>query len=119
MRLHTLFAQKEGEDIKAETADGAEPLPEKGLKWYWKTKNTSSIDGLPGLQNAFCSTKVFDEKIVKKDWGKDDEQLSTEVKFEGRVWLDPKMIMGFVLGVVVSALCMNLVASAELKVKAW
>jgi hypothetical protein len=119
MRLHIMSVQKEGEDIKAETTDGAEPLPEKGLKWYWKTNNTSSIDGLPGLQNAFCSTKVFAEKIVKKDWGKDDEQLSTEVKFERLVWLDPKIIIGFVLGVVVSALWMNLVTSAGLKVKAW
>lgn len=119
MRLHIMAAQKEGEDIKAETANGAQPLPEKGLKWYWKTKNTSSIDGLPGLQNAFCSTKLFDEKNFNKDWGKDDERLSTGLKWEGRRCLDPKVVMGFILGVVVSALWMNLVGSVGLKLKSW
>jgi len=120
MKLHGVMAQKEGEDIKAETEDGVEPLPKKGLKWYWKANNTSSIDGLPGLQHAFCSAKVFDEKMVKKDWGKDEERLLTEVKFNlGLAWLDPKMITGFMLGVVVTALWMNLVASVGLMVKAW
>ena len=112
MKLHTLMTQREREDIKAETEDGAESLPKKGLKWYWKAKNTSSIDGLPGLRHAFCSAKIFDENIAKKDWGKDDERLSTEVKFKGLAWSDAKMIMGFVLGVVASALWMNFFASA-------
>jgi len=109
-----MSARKEEEDIKA-----AELLPETGLKWYWKNNNTASIDGLPGLQSAFCSTKMFDEKLVKKDWGNDDERLSTEVKFGRTGWLDARTVVGFVLGVVVSALWVNFVSSAGLKVRTW
>jgi hypothetical protein len=115
MKLHDLLARKEGEDIKAETEGGVELPPEKGLKWYWKNKNTASIDELPGLQSAFCSTTIFDEKVVKRDWGTDDERLLTEFKFGRRGWLDARTVVGFVMGVVVSALWLHFGSSSAVK----
>ncbi|KAF8965391.1 hypothetical protein BDZ97DRAFT_780378 [Flammula alnicola] len=147
MKLHNMAANKEREDIKAETCSPSNvsstdtdtsatssaggpanaltepPLPEKGLKHYWKANNVKSIDGLPGLQSAFTSTKTFDENVARRDWGKDDERFATDVK-QRRVpgiarWVDMKLLVGFVLGMLVSGLWVNLVGSMGLKVRAW
>lgn len=52
--------------VRRETIDNAAPassqeLAPDGLKEYWKIHDTESIDGLPGVQTAFKSTRRFEE----------------------------------------------------------
>lgn len=137
------MAKREGEDIQAECSsdahlmangtaaanrqnnqDDSQPLlTEKGLKWYWKTKNSQSLDGLAGLETAYASKKTFDSAIAKKDWGKDDESISHTAQVvkehvaQDRV--DTKLAIGFVLGVCASALSINLVNAVGHKIRNW
>jgi len=137
------MARMEGEDIKAESSidsyfkttptsepdkqakDGEvlPPLPDKGLKWYWKNKNIKSIDGLPGLQTAYTSKKTFDSAITTKDWGKDDESVSGGSQMIEKPmlinWVDTKIAVGFILGVFASGLWVNLVNAVGPKIKTW
>ena len=69
-----MSVKKEKFDRDAELSCPAAPVepprPEKGLKSYWWNKNHQSIDGLPGLQYAGGSMKVFPERdpnMYKKD----------------------------------------------------
>ena len=57
-RLDEFFAKREV--IDDEAPPSSEVL-DNGLKGYWKTKNTKSIDGLPGIQTAYRSTRRFEE----------------------------------------------------------
>jgi hypothetical protein len=91
------------------------PLPEKGLKHYWGTKNIKSIDGLPGLCEAYKSPIPFQAgKIVyKKDFiglkgqtGQKDGPTKTAL-------LDNKTIITFSLGLIVATVCTNLAYSAN------
>lgn len=127
MTLHNMAARKEFEDVKAESCikndsrSGAlvadtPPLPEKGLKSYWKTYNVKSIDGLPGLQDAFRSLTTFDEKTTRRDWDKDDESLQKPMPPAAP---DLKILFGFALGVVMSGLYVKLTGDAGLKVNLW
>ena len=124
MTLHIMAARKESEDVKAEACtacpDGP-PLPEKGLKWYWKNHNTSSIDGLPAFRDAFKSTTIFDEEIVQRDWGTDDERLATEIKVKPAklAFIDAKLLVGFAMGILVSGLFARLAGEVGLKTKVW
>lgn len=117
LKLKESFARKEDEDISA-SAHGEPPLPEKGLKYYWKLKNTQSLDGLPGVLVAPDSTRPFekreghviqsDEEIVcisgtTKGWGLTLKSLAI-----GEV-CDLKVLIAFSLGVGVSAAWMRFV----------
>lgn len=88
----------------------------QGLKFYWTQKNVSSIDGLPGLLEAFDAERGFDRSTAGKNWGADDERVASAVKggpgsakFDQRGLLgshtDAKLVVGFVAGVI----CANLV----------
>ncbi|KJA22563.1 hypothetical protein HYPSUDRAFT_67026 [Hypholoma sublateritium FD-334 SS-4] len=124
MKLHIMAARKESEDIKAEScticADGP-PLPEKGLKSYWKLNNANSIDGLPAMRDAFKSTTMFNQEIVQRDWGTDDERFATEVKAKPAklAFIDARLLAGFVIGILVSGLFASLVGGVGLKTKVW
>ncbi|KAF9462487.1 hypothetical protein BDZ94DRAFT_1127514, partial [Collybia nuda] len=63
-RLLEFFRRKEAADIEAEAGlEPAEctapPRPENGLKQYWVAKNSTSINGLPGVKSAPQSVKPF------------------------------------------------------------
>jgi len=113
------MAVKEAKDIEAESAScfpsSAEsklgdslketPQTENGLKAYWQMKNLTSIDGLPGLHTAFKSTTTFDPATASKDWGKDDESISTVAQVKGNSRrFDPNLLIGFILGLCVAGL---------------
>jgi hypothetical protein len=122
MRLHGFFARKESEDIKAESCtimESEPPRSDKGLKAYWESKNIKSIDGLPALLTAFNSTTTFDQSIVSRDWGKDDERISSEKKQRRPITMpaDLKLIIGFLLGLMVSGLWVNVISSVAFKSK--
>jgi hypothetical protein len=124
MKLHAMAARKESEDVKAESciALGSEPpLPEQGLKWYWKNHNAKSIDGLPAVSTAFNSTTIFDEGITSRNWGSDDERLSSETKQQhvSTTLVDLRLIIGFLLGILVSGLWVNVIGNVALKSKIW
>jgi len=76
MTLHSVTSKAESKDTEAELALSASPassppLPEGGLKFYWKEKNQKSLDGLPGLLSAFNSTRSFaimaDKEIIDSE----------------------------------------------------
>jgi hypothetical protein len=56
--LDEFFLKKE---IIDDEATSSSEVPENGLKGYWKFKNTKSLDGLPGIQTAYQSTRRFEE----------------------------------------------------------
>ncbi|KDR67992.1 hypothetical protein GALMADRAFT_1355348 [Galerina marginata CBS 339.88] len=107
----------------AKDSDTLPPLPKTGLKWYWKNNNKQSIDGLPGIQTAWASKTVFDKSIISKDWGKDDERVPADVQVMEKTsidkWVDPKVVLGFILGMLVSGLWVNLAGIVGLKIRAW
>lgn len=122
MKLHGFFARKESEDIKAEsctTMASEPPRSGKGLKAYWESKNIKSIDGLPALLTAFNSTTTFNQSVASRDWGKDDERLSSEGKQRRPITTlaDMKLILGFLLGLMVSGLWVNVIGNIALKSK--
>ncbi|KAJ8515106.1 hypothetical protein ONZ45_g7416 [Pleurotus djamor] len=45
------------------------PRPNKSLKWYWSTHNMQSLDGLPSIETAHESFRLFEPvtKVFKKD----------------------------------------------------
>ena len=75
LKLKELFARKEDEDISASAhcdhpSEAEPPRPEKGLKYYWKLKNTQSLDGLPGVLVAPDSTRPFEKReglVIRSD----------------------------------------------------
>lgn len=124
MKLHAMAARKESEDVKAEsciTMGSEPPLPEQGLKSYWKNHNAKSIDGLPAVLTAFNSTTTFDESITSRDWGRDDERLSSETKqrHASATLVDLRLIIGFLLGILASGLWVNVIGNFALKSKVW
>lgn len=124
MKLHAMAARKESEDVKAEsciTMGSEPPLPEQGLKSYWKNHNAKSIDGLPAVLTAFNSTTTFDESITSRDWGRDDERLSSETKqrHASTTLVDLRLIIGFLLGILASGLWVNVIGNFALKSKVW
>lgn len=108
-RLLEGFKKREETDIEAEAelepTCTAPPRPKNGLKQYWITTNTKSLDGLPGLLSAYNSSKPFMQKdvVFKKDIEGTESStwLSRLALVSGLV--DPKVIVAFALGVVASA----------------
>jgi len=103
-RLLEFFRRKEAADIEAEAGlEPAEctapPRPENGLKQYWVAKNSTSINGLPGVKSAPQSVKPFIPTPVA--FKKDDEGDPTRWSALSAL-VDPKVIVAFGLGVVVS-----------------
>ncbi|KAK0458263.1 uncharacterized protein EV420DRAFT_1544603 [Desarmillaria tabescens] len=94
-------AKVELADIDAEEADNTicePPRPDNGLKQYWIQHNSQSIDGLPGMTFGPNSTEKFQTR--GKVYKKDDESVSMQGYF-GK--LDMRFILGFSLGVAVTA----------------
>jgi hypothetical protein len=55
---------------------GAPSSEAKGIKDYWRLANTSSIDGLPGLEQAFESTATLTDWRTKGvSFPQDDERI--------------------------------------------
>ncbi|KAF4610989.1 hypothetical protein D9613_006715 [Agrocybe pediades] len=131
MKLHGMAAQKESQDIKAascfdesdpsnEVEDGQvlPPLPENGLKGYWRAHNAKSIDGLTGLESAYKSHTVF--KPFNTDWKKDDERVKADkivriLPDAVMQWIDPKVVFAFCLGVFISGSWANILAAVGTK----
>jgi len=118
MKLHSMTSSREAKDIHAETCASTSgctpPLPEGGLKLYWKENNQKSIDGLPGLLSAYGSPTKFVIKSTEK-WGQDDESIPSSGKpleaSPGRTglfsWIDVKLFLCFLLGWVACVIWTN------------
>jgi hypothetical protein len=83
------------------------PSPAKGLKGYWATKNVKSIDGLPGLLEAFKSPLKFQSRNVVPE--KKSESSGLNVRLDSMVrgtngWFDVKSFLSFLAGIVFAAL---------------
>ena len=76
--LVTWARNRETNDVDAESSFAASssyivpPRPPNGLKNYWVSKNTFSMDGLPGLVIGPNSTAMF--MRPKADWIPDDQR---------------------------------------------
>jgi hypothetical protein len=69
------------------------------LKQYWTVKNAKSLDGLPGVVSAHESVKPFVPKGIS--YKKDNEGVPTWWGGLSSL-IDPKVVVAFGLGVVVS-----------------
>ena len=86
--------------LDKEKADEASPsptletLPSKGLKAYWQTTNTSSFDGLPGMDllPVTVETQLSSNKSGKNSTRQ--KQSSTIIP------IDQKLMLGFALGAI-------------------
>ncbi|KAF9004549.1 hypothetical protein BDQ17DRAFT_1424401 [Cyathus striatus] len=107
MKLHIMAANKELQDISAEsclTAPAEPPRPRTGLKGYWFKHNMRSIDGLPALESAYESIIKFERDVWEAKREKDDETpRGTTVKKERQGGNGEMVIWGFMLGVAASA----------------
>ena len=113
LKLKELLARREDEDISASAhcdhpSEAEPPRPEKGLKYYWKLKNTQSLDGLPGVLVAPDSTRRFEKReglVIRSD--EESVCISGTTKGWGLKSLgevcDLKVLIAFSLGVGVSA----------------
>ncbi|KAF8184807.1 hypothetical protein BJ912DRAFT_974134, partial [Pholiota molesta] len=106
MKLHGMAARKESEDVKAESSAASG----KGLKWYWKNHNAKSIDGLPAVSTAFNSTAILMKALLR---------LSSETKQQhaNTTLVDLRLIIGFLLGILVSGLWINVIGNVALNPK--
>ncbi|KAL0565842.1 hypothetical protein V5O48_016180, partial [Marasmius crinis-equi] len=93
-RLLEWASSKEAHDV-ASTSSTPE-LPSKGLKAYWETTNTSSLDGLPGMnllpvtiETRFMSSKKLDKKSTSRSRQKESGVV---------IPVDQKLMLGFALG---------------------
>jgi len=112
LKLKELAARKEDEDISASAnchpSEAEPPRPEKGLKYYWKLKNTQSLDGLPGVLVGPDSTRRFEKReglVIRGD--KASVCISGTTKGWGLKSLGEvcnfKVLIAFSLGVGLSA----------------
>ncbi|KAF8629502.1 hypothetical protein AX17_005628 [Amanita inopinata Kibby_2008] len=83
-RLAESVAKREAADntfVEASTPASSSPdLPNTGLKWYWQNKNAKSIDGLPGIQTAFLSSRRFNEYKLAPSSAANEEASSNDGK---------------------------------------
>lgn len=132
MRLHQYLARAEREDLKTATCkldseEGAtfdSQISEKGVRHYWAVLNKTSIDGLPGIQGAHKSKTLFDRDIANKEWKQEmplvDMQQSKAAAVSAITsWVDPKVLVWFLLGVLTTSLWSNLTGIVVPKMKAW
>ncbi|TFK34647.1 hypothetical protein BDQ12DRAFT_656566 [Crucibulum laeve] len=113
-KLHNFATKREKADIEAEASCTPSELAEQprrtdqGLKAYWNLRNLKSIDGLTGIEHAHESTAGFKRDSTEGNW-KDDERVS--VKHGKNIFggLDRQLVVGLVLGVVITTVYRRLV----------
>ncbi|KAF9450859.1 hypothetical protein P691DRAFT_809379 [Macrolepiota fuliginosa MF-IS2] len=103
MKLRADLAQKQNTDVMAEeeawssqAEEIAIPIPEKGLRRYWRDNNEKSLDGIPGLRYAPNSRARFlyvDPKTIYQDR---PSRSATR-------WISSQTVAAFTLGAVASA----------------
>lgn len=106
-------------DIQISSQAQSYPLTTKGLKGYWRDKNSKSIDGLPGVVSAFIAPQSFSPIIKTED--QDVKPASSVRSLKGEPsrlvpgWEPEKhgVVVGFVFGalaVVVAQRAMSVLA---------
>jgi hypothetical protein len=94
-------------DIQIPSQVQSYPLTAKGLKGYWRDKNSKSIDGLPGVISAFIAPQSFSpiiKTVIAED--QDVKPASSVRSFKGELsrmvpgWELKKhgVVVGFVFG---------------------
>uniref|UniRef100_A0A8H8CIF0 Pyridoxamine 5'-phosphate oxidase N-terminal domain-containing protein n=2 Tax=Psilocybe cubensis TaxID=181762 RepID=A0A8H8CIF0_PSICU len=127
MRLHQYCAKSERADLAA--ADASQPslnglatsfpdeIADNGVRRYWAVLNKTSIDGLPGIQDAHKSKTLFDRDIANKEWKQESlsraahQQHSQHQTLGVTTWVDPKLLVVFVLGALTTGLWRNIIVS--------
>ncbi|KAF9004551.1 hypothetical protein BDQ17DRAFT_1354206 [Cyathus striatus] len=129
MKHVTMGATFELKDIAHEASCSnipeGQPKPKgQGLKHYWELNNLKSIDGLPALESAHNSEVGF----IREEWEgnreKDDESIGRNRKVEkkeeiakavvkGEDGRDDRMVIGFILGLLASAVVIGLRRALE------
>lgn len=72
------------------------PATEKGLRYYWKSRNQHSLDGLPGLKYAPEAQARLNHVDRKKF------QYKEYTASSGTRWITSQTVAAFTLGVVTS-----------------
>jgi hypothetical protein len=128
-RLQQFFITHESIDIAAwkkqescstnnSSEDTVEEPPEKGLRHYWITRNSQSLDGLPGILTAFQSKTVFapPKPFAKQDDERDPAASSSLlgiVQREVQEVVQLRSLVTFLAGVAVTASYFKLARGAS------
>lgn len=110
-RTHLLEwgAKKEATDRDAETTMGfssaTSPRVQTGLKRWWEERNTTSLDGLPGVVSAHVSDEIFRSKPIGKKSVHETVTGNVQNKLAHLFGpADLKLLLAFLIGVLVTAL---------------
>ncbi|KDQ51343.1 hypothetical protein JAAARDRAFT_41191 [Jaapia argillacea MUCL 33604] len=102
--LHTFFAHKESLDRASSLLDASQNEPDSsalkstnGLKAYWQEKNSTSLDGLPGIELGPLSEEV---PVSDESWRVDPgmSERGKKVRETGVKEGDRKRLVGAFLG---------------------
>lgn len=131
MRLHQYCAKAERADLTAaatsqsNSEEHATSFPaeisDKGIRHYWAVINKTSIDGLPGIQDAYKSKTLFDRDIAHKEWKQEKplyhpDDLQLQAKTPGiSSWVDPRLLLAFLLGALTTGLWSNFIVGPKVK----
>ncbi|TDL22402.1 hypothetical protein BD410DRAFT_839844 [Rickenella mellea] len=115
MLLENMKRREEADAAVAENGTGdleSEKMAEKGLKAYWINKNSTSLDGLPGLCVAPYTDKVprseLDIQLSRQGGGVAEQPVTTAVvEHVKSVYDDLKLIVAFGLGLIIAMASVN------------
>ncbi|KAK1235797.1 hypothetical protein PQX77_000970 [Marasmius sp. AFHP31] len=98
-KLFEWASDKEKHDHTSSSPQASQDLPSKGLKAYWQKMNTSSFDGLPGMDllpvtvETQLNSTSSDSKVGKNAA---NQKQSSAVSI---IPIDQNLMLGFALGV--------------------
>ncbi|KAF5381692.1 hypothetical protein D9615_005595 [Tricholomella constricta] len=111
-------AKKEATDRDTELTVGfssaTTPRVQTGMKRWWEERNTTSLDGMPGVVTAHVSDEIFRSTPI----GRKSEYESVTVGLKSKVAgalvpLDFRIIIAFFVGMLVTALYQRLTIAAH------
>ncbi|KAG5641569.1 hypothetical protein DXG03_004710 [Asterophora parasitica] len=110
-------ARKEGTDRDSETTVGyssaTTPRVQTGMKKWWEERNTTSLDGLPGLASAHVSNEIFrHQPVAKRSSLEKGTGLKSKIAFTLPP-LDFRIVIAFFVGMLVTASYQRLAIAAH------
>lgn len=112
-RTHLLewAAKKEGADRDTELTVGyssaTQPRTQTGMKRWWEERNTTSLDGLPGMVTAHLSNEIFRSTPIDKKSSYETAsgiQITTFGVTDWKLLFDFKLLTAFLTGVLLTLL---------------
>ncbi|KAG5653817.1 hypothetical protein H0H81_010285 [Sphagnurus paluster] len=109
-------AKKEAADRDAELTVGfssaCTPRVQTGMKRWWEERNTTSLDGLPGVVSAHVSDEIFMSKPIAKKSQYEVVGVKSKV-VKALAPLDFRILVAFFVGMLVTSIYQRLVVAAH------